>query len=185
MYNIKDAITYFCNYWRLMLTSGFKDMELYTYIYIYMIVCVCVCSISLNLWVAKYICRYLIVATGNFPTHNVFCEFSIDILTSVVHYKKQTPSSGSNSGSEFRAFCGTKLNYHPKWTGRRTILITPYLAVDFNSACHLHLVLTTHLPQSNFYIHSQHALLRNTLNTYRFSPRYTVADKHTSFKVLR
>ena len=71
-------------------------------------VCVCVC-VSLKLRVAKYIFRISVVATDYFPVHNVMYMFSTDISTkSVAHYKKQTPSSGSNLGSEFRAICGRR-----------------------------------------------------------------------------
>jgi len=40
---------------------------------------------------------------------------------SAAHYKKQTPSSGSNSGSEFRTFCG-RFNSVISLNGRYAVL---------------------------------------------------------------
>jgi hypothetical protein len=137
--------------------------------------------------VAKYICRILFLTTSNFPIHNTFYVSDVHISTkSVAHYKKQTPSSGSTRGSEFGAFCA-KRNSGISLNGRYAVLyyFTPYLAVNFNSARHLHFFLTTHFPQSNFDIHSQHVLLHNTLNIYRFWTSCTIVDKHTWFQELR
>jgi len=59
--------------------------------------------------VCVYICRISNLPTGNFRIHNAIYVSDIHISTkSVAHYKKQTSSSGSNSHSEFIAFCGRR-----------------------------------------------------------------------------
>ena len=79
-------------------------MYVYIYTYIYVRVCVCVC-VSVKLRVDKYICRISFLTASNFPVHNTFYVSDIHISTkSVAHYKKQTLSSGSSSGSELRVF---------------------------------------------------------------------------------
>jgi len=91
--------------------------------------CVCVCVRDLN----------ITLITSNFPVHNTFHMSDIHISTkSVAHYKKQTPTSGSNSGSEFRAFCDRRNSVIPQRTIRCNTLIIPYLLVDFNCARHLY-----------------------------------------------
>ena len=126
--------------------------------------------VSLKLRVARYICRISILTKSGFAIDNVLYVFSIDISTnSVAHYKKTDAFFWFKQGLRNHSFLWkTKLSYNPQRTVRRTMLITPYLVVDFNTACHLHLVPTTHLPQSNTDIHSQHVLLGNTLNIYKF-----------------
>jgi hypothetical protein len=71
-------------------------------------VCVCVCMcVSIKLPAVKYICRISILNTGNYPAHNIFYVSHTEVSTkSAAHYKKQGPSSGSNIGPEFIAFCG-------------------------------------------------------------------------------
>jgi hypothetical protein len=98
-------VSYFRNYFLLILRKNWN----YVYIYIYVCVCVraCLCvteAASGQIKLPNFNSEYKI-----FPLNNTFYVSAVHITTtSVAHCKKLTPSSGSNSGSEFRVFCANE-----------------------------------------------------------------------------